>query len=169
MLPGLPDTPMYNAETVSRVDERPNAPSAARMAFDRFLQAASFGAFAMNNDGAYGWSVGYGNFDAARRAALSYCAAHGQKCRVIPERYSADLQGSPPANTLSYQQVQTYLAYPGKPRPAAFYVSLDGAYGAATGVTMREAVRKAREICQENMRADNGLKNTQCILRKAWI
>jgi hypothetical protein len=168
MLPGLPDTPLYSAKTLLRVDRVPKGPSAARTAFDRFSQAGYFGAFAMNDDGAFGWATRYSTSVVARRAALAICASHGPNCRIIAELSPVDSQGVPTANSLSYQQAQAYLSYAAKKPPAAMYIALDGAFGVETGKTAREAQSKARTICEQNIRRDNGLKDTQCVLLKAW-
>lgn len=168
MLPGLSDTPRYSADTLLRVDQVPNGPSVTRTDFDRFSQAGYFGAFAMNDDGAFGWATRYSTLGVARRAAMAICATHGPNCRIIAELAPAEMQGPPPANSLSFQQAQTYLSYFSKRHPAAMYIALDGAFGAETGRTVQEAQSKARRLCEENIRRDNGLKDTKCVLLKTW-
>jgi hypothetical protein len=82
--------------------------------------------------------VGYATADAARAAALAYCAQYDDGCRVVADLWPQGLT-DPPPDSLSFVQAESLRQTAAQTGPRAFARALDGSFGSARGLTWQEA------------------------------
>ncbi|QYK41515.1 MAG: hypothetical protein KF887_19500 [Paracoccaceae bacterium] len=129
--------------------------------------APYFAAHAVGDEGAYGWSRGFGTRAAARAAALAICGKHGTNCTVVAEVLPlGDRVDSPEA--LSFDQAEGYRRVQGLLGPRAFARSVDGAWGAAVGETADAAAAQALRLCDEGRNMDGALPSMPCEAVAVW-
>lgn len=123
-----------------------------------------FAAFAVASNGAYGWANDFATADAARTAALAWCAKGGDDCRVVAEVTPKGWTEAA-GDTLTYPQGQAYRAVAAMERPRAFARSLNGYWGTGTGAEARAA---ALSSCRAQHRQSEGIPATPCEVVAEW-
>lgn len=143
------------------------APEEARAMDEALAGRAYFGAFALGGQGGYGWAVGFATADAARAAALAYCAQYGPDCRVVAEIWPRDIT-LPPRDSLSFAQSRAFAEIAAQIGPRAFARALDGSYGTARGATPEQARAAALTACEAGRDLPAFVPPTPCAVIALW-
>jgi hypothetical protein len=129
--------------------------------------ATYFGAHAVGDGGAYGWSRGFSTQNAAQAAAVATCARYGTGCKVVAEVLP---QGADtfPDTSLSWDQTQAYRRTAQGLGVRAFARSLDGTWGIGTGATEPEAAEIAVLNCEGARNVQSDLAPMPCEAIGIW-
>ncbi len=142
----------YLADPVISVTEDAPSDPDARADYETLLQDANFhAAFALGNDGEYGWGDNYATQDMADFAAMAWCEEYGTGCRIIARVAPAEpleLEGQP----LSKTAARAVAEYPDHRGKKALALSDTGAWGMAWGrSSAKDAAESAFEFCAESL------------------
>jgi hypothetical protein len=150
---------MYNAASELRLaaDVPTLTPEAETILRKEMPKWQYFGALAVGEGEAFGWSNLHGTLRAAHMTALAHCDKVGNACRVIAEVTPKSMPNPAPRDSLSFVQSQIYRQTASGTGPRAYARSLDGAYGSAAGASVADAEAKALAICQSYLSDQNEL------------
>ncbi|MEL7258630.1 MAG: hypothetical protein AAFN80_12415 [Pseudomonadota bacterium] len=140
------------SETILNVSGELPRDGEARMDYDALVQNANFhAAFAMGDDGEYGWSDNYATQDMADFAALTWCEEDGTGCEIVARIgpvQKLELEGISLSKTAALA-VEDYKSRPGS---KALALSDTGAWGMAWNrFSAKEAATAAFDFCKDNL------------------
>jgi hypothetical protein len=163
---------LYTGETVVTWLEQTKLDPEARETFDGvFTDQGYFGAWAMSDNGGYGYAAGAGTIEAAREIAMAQCEASNDGCRMVAELFPADFYAPGPQDiTLSQQQTVEFNT-PDRGSFRAMAVGEDGAYAVNWGfASQAEADAASMADCTASMLVLDlpGLRAMPCILLREY-
>ena len=143
--------PEISPPVVSRVGPAPDSGKAARDHARLLEQAWYHAAFAVGEDGAFGWSDNYATAAMADAAALAWCRDSGENCRIVT-RIGPKTPMSYDGQPLSWTTALALKDFVHKPAPKALALSDTGAWGVSWNQPGRKAAaRVALRNCQKRI------------------
>jgi hypothetical protein len=134
---------------------------------DIFVAQGYFGAWAMSDNGGYGYASGSGTIEAAREIAMAQCVgSNPQGCQIVAELLPDGWYPAGPQDIPLSEQVAREWLTEGRDAFRAVSISEDGAYAVVWGhASQADANAAALRDCQSGLMALNvPIRAMPCIL-----
>lgn len=159
----------YLSKPVTRVVGSVPTSGKAERAYRSLMEEANYhAAFALNDQGDFGWSDNHASQEAADIAALNWCADQGEHCKLVLQIFPAtpmEIDGIP----LSKTSALALADYPTRLGAKAVAVSNTGAWGMSWNRTTKiEALRGAMANCNKHLPIPQDGQEAVDVCRVVW-